>query len=359
MRKLLRKIVIESDQFKTIVKAIRKFKCFHKVDKLGELIYGPGRGHKRDIYYEPSTNTLIISICGLKTLLKTYCNYDLDIQDWPEWSHARAVKGSIATVEKTEVECSGLQGYYTFRKILRKFYTDEETLDIMAHFQYEGNADKNTVKFMYKATPSDNKVHCYRNTYYYDINSAYAYYVSLAFPKAAKTINALFKKRKKNPNIKKWFLYFVGELKNRGEIPAKFRMWVVQQVSTRMHDLMSQMGGKLLYANTDGFVVQNPTIPADFKASRELGDFKEELRADDFYVLANASNSTYVVSQYLDRVSGKLETKGLSFPIKFKDQVDLSKGLTVVYNRHYNKELNLFEHTDVHQERRQIVYEEI
>lgn len=210
-------------------------------------------------------------------------------------------------------EMMGSTAWHMMLKILKKYYTEEELLAILANNQHE------KCKPMHSNPPRlGNAVYKWSNCYKYDINSAYASAYITLFPKAYDDIMALYLGRHENPDNKKILNFFNGMLKRKGFAGTYY--WVVNRTNEIMNKALNKVGGLPLYINTDGFIVQNPAKL--IKHSTELGKFKLEY-SGDVYV--------YVDKNYFIIQAGQ-ELKG-DCMCMVRDRFDLPNGKVVHYNK--------------------------
>lgn len=210
-------------------------------------------------------------------------------------------------------EMMGSTAWNRMLKILYKYYTNEELLEIFANNKHE------QCKPMHFNPPKlDDAVYKHTNCYKYDINSAYASAYITLFPKAHDDIMALYLGRHDNPDNKKILNYFNGMLKRRGFAGTYY--WVVNRTNEIMNKALDEIGGIKLYINTDGFIVKNPAKL--IKHSTELGQFKLE-HSGDVYI--------YVDKNYFIIQAGQ-ELKG-NCMCMVRDKFDLPNGKVVHYNK--------------------------
>lgn len=149
----------------------------------------------------------------------------------------------------------------------------------------------------------------------YDINGAHADAICEMFPKSKADLLKLYKKSKKYIN------FFVGMIKRRGYIGAYW--YIVDRTTKILFKAMEYVGGKLIYANTDGFCVQKPD--KELPTSHELGEFKEEYKGT-VYFYQNNKKSPYFLYQFGKDLKGNCMTE-------VRQDIDLSKGNIVYYDR--------------------------
>lgn len=210
-------------------------------------------------------------------------------------------------------EMMGSTAWNRMLKILYKYYTQDELLEIFSNNQHE-----QCKPMHFNPTKLDDTVYKHTNCYKYDINSAYASaYINL-FPKAHDDIMALYLGRHDNPDNKKILNFFNGMLKRRGFAGTYY--WVVNRTNEIMDEALNEVGGIKLYINTDGFIVKNPAKL--IKHSTELGQFKLE-HSGDVYI--------YVDKNYFIIQAGQ-ELKG-NCMCMVRDKFDLPNGKVVHYNK--------------------------
>ena len=229
------------------------------------------------------------------------------------WKQIIVMKDDSLDSKDYHKEMMGSTAWHRMLKILHKYYTEEELLEIFANNTHEPCKPKHS-------NPSrfGNAVYKYSNCYKYDINSAYASaYINL-FPKAYDDIMALYLGRHENPDNKKILNYFNGMLKRKGFAGTYY--WVVNRTREIIEKALDEIGGLRLYVNTDGFIVQNPTKLIEH--STELGKFKLEY-SGDVYI--------YVDKNYFIIQAGQ-ELKG-DCMCMVRDKFDLPNGKVVHYNK--------------------------
>lgn len=210
-------------------------------------------------------------------------------------------------------EMMGSTAWHRMLKILKKYYTEKELLEIFAN-----NTHEPCKPWHFNPPKLDDAVYKWSNCYKYDINSAYASaYINL-FPKAYDDIMALYLGRHENPDNKKILNFFNGMLKRKGFAGTYY--WVVNRTKEIMTKTLDEIGGMKLYVNTDGFIVKNPAKL--IKHSTELGEFKLEYSGDVY---------TYVDKNYFIIQAGQ-ELKG-NCMCMVRDKFDLPNGKVVHYNK--------------------------
>ena len=231
-------------------------------------------------------------------------------------------------------------------KVLHKHYTDTE---IEAIFNSHSQPDSTILHL----TPvsEEGKIQCYHNCYYYDINGAYASELIGLFPKCASDFAYMYKHRHDNNNrFKNVFNFYVGCLtmnedkqkirEAKGEklrpLHTGTRHYIVDRISQKMLDMIAKVGGDLIYINTDGFIVQNPSVIIPH--STELGEFKLEYQGDIY----TYRDKNYIIFQYGDEIKGNM-------PLNLRDRVDLRKGKVIHYTKVKANE-NYFTYINIEEE---------
>ena len=229
------------------------------------------------------------------------------------WKQIIVMKDDSLDSKDYHKEMMGSTAWHRMLKILYKYYTQDELLEIFSNNQHE------QCKPMHHNPPKlADAVRRYTNCYKYDINSAYASaYINL-FPKAYDDIMALYLGRHENPDNKKILNFFNGMLKRKGFDGTYY--WVVNRTNEIMNKALNEVGGVPLYINTDGFIVKNPVKL--IKHSTELGKFKLE-HSGDVYI--------YVDKNYFIIQAGQ-ELKG-NCMCMVRDKFDLPNGKVVHYNK--------------------------
>lgn len=228
-------------------------------------------------------------------------------------------------------------------------YTKEEVEAIIK------TCNTNEIKpFAFRIT--NNKIQKWTNCVYQDIHKAHNSELIRLFPKCKAFVKMYedakkYKAKGKLVEAKRCKDYpnllvgcFNQKNKETGEkvewlygLDASPIYWdIVNRIYTKIskqYKLLSTDKSKLVYAQTDGLIVSNPNWD-NVKDSDDLGDFGIE-PIDNKTVwtysrLTTDEETGYTIYQYFE--NGKKIVKG-SLPDKFKEQVDLSKGIVVRYKR--------------------------
>lgn len=281
------------------------------IEQTNELCeYYSGYSNKNTIYYD-GKKTLIIDECKL--------NYIIEINKYLKEFNYTGWKQIVVVLKPTQEEeliadITGTDCYKTILKLLNKAYTNEEIDSLLK--SYKNEYDSGKAQFHRIGWDRDGHIREWKNCYYFDINGAHTNALCKMFPKAATYILELYKQRKDNKDVKKYFNYFVGMLKHKGYEGAYNH--IVQETTEILFKAIREVGGYLLYANTDGFIVQNPDKLLD--VSNELGDFK----------LAYSGNAyTYTDKNYWCIETDELKGNVLSEARKY---ISLKEGIVVHYN---------------------------
>lgn len=222
---------------------------------------------------------------------------------------------------------TGMRADRRMRRLLAEAgYKPEETEERLGMFEKEYNPSRKQLHYI--KTFSDGKIHKFENCAEFDINSAYCSVLIEIFPKAKELLEKAYEERKIHPENKAMFNYFVGMLTRRGH--RKTYNYIVQAVTDRLNGFIDSHGGwnNVIYANTDG-VIMKLVKGLEYKTSKVLGDFKLEAQGDCYVY----RGSNYNVFQ----IDGKLKGSMLFRARKF---TDLSRGLTVEYERQEHKKVS-------------------
>ena len=235
----------------------------------------------------------------------------------PDWYQCICIRDENLEGETYQHSISGGTAWRVLKDKLLNYYTPEEFDQRLHLFEATYDFDKSQVHFMYRTESSD-FVYKYTNCVKYDINGAYASALVEIFPLAKQEILKLYAERKDKPLNKKLINYFVGMLCRTGY--RKTYNYIVQQIRIKIDKIMNEVGGILLYANTDGFAVSCPDTR--IVTSKELGDFKLE-HEGDIYIY---DGGTCWLMQAGDKLTGTVL-------YQVRNLIDLSQGNVVKYKR--------------------------
>lgn len=245
-------------------------------------------------------------------------NYYTDaIKGCTEWK--QCILETNSEITKCTKSINGLAAYNYMHALLSKYYDDVDTM----LKSYTDEKDKGAIYYL--ELEKRHTIVKYTNCYKYDINSAYADALVEMFPKAADAIKALYLRRKEEPIYKDYLNLFTGYLKHNGFTGAYW--YIVNRTRTKMDKIIEEVGGKLLYARTDGFIVQNPAKL--LRDSKQLGEFKLEHQGNCYIYWGD----NYVCIQ-TNKLTGSCFNQ-------VRDKMDLSKGIVAKYDIEYIKDIKL------------------
>ena len=246
--------------------------------------------------------------------------YEYDDRDWLQCIFHKAADTDVVL----EKEVSGTTAYRVIDNIINKYYTEDEIKHIFWNHsaEYDVNKRQEHEHILDTDIVGSYEIHRYDNCYKYDINGAHTDAIIAMFPKARDELLELYKQRKKNPKIKKYFNYFVGYLCCKGH--RKTYNWIVQRTTDKLREAVDRLGGDVIYANTDGVCVQNPSELIEH--STELGKFKLEYKGTVYAIKTPKTNgyTPYILTQFGDELKG-------SVPIVLRDKIDLRNNKYVLY----------------------------
>ena len=188
----------------------------------------------------------------LECILNEHSPLDTQITYWKQC----IVYKNIEQVSDVEDEVNGATAYRYMKSLINEYYTDAEFKKRMSMF--EADYDEGLAQYHFLLFNKPGKISRYDNCYKWDINGAHNDALCEIFPKAAKAITKMYELRKIQPNNKKYINYFVGMMVPMGH--RKTYNWIVQRTTKLLLDGINAAGGDLIYANTDGFIIQNPKL---------------------------------------------------------------------------------------------------
>lgn len=280
-----------------------------KVVKVDDLTpYKNGTPFNASIYYD-----------GIKQLV---CRENILLNNGaPDWYQCLVILDATLNNNDCRQAITGGMAWKLFKDKMLQFYTAKEFDACLKSVAVDYNAKVNQMHFTYflpRNAPQRNCILRFANCYAYDINGAYASILIDIFPKAKDEIVKLYNERKSKPLNKDIINYAVGMMCPKGYRGAY--NYIVQRIRQQMNDAVKSVGGRLVYANTDGFVTASPKLP--LSTSGELGQFKLEY-AGAVYV--------YEGDNYWIMQIGR-ELKGSALWM-VRDKIDLSQGKAVRYRR--------------------------
>jgi len=306
---MAKKIVLKQIKInnETFIKILDTFPSIvKKVDDLS--IYYGGSKEKNVIYYNDK---------DLMITNESIVNFVVPIKNYTPWK--QVIIRKMSTLDMiVESDCTGTYAWFFMKKILLKHYSEEEIKEIIHSYD---KIEYNIHKKQYHNINFDKKpyIQKWENCYKYDINGAHTDALCEIFPKAKSDICFLNHKRKENPNIKCFFNYFVGMFKHKGF--SGIYNYIVQRTTEKLLAGINQVGGLLIYANTDGFIVHNPENIMPF--SSQLGTFKLEFKGN---VYTYRGSNYWVIQCEGDEIVGNVLSEARKY-------IDLPKGITVNYNK--------------------------
>lgn len=278
----LKRIDVAEDVFNSVLERFPDY--IEQVDNIAD--YYKGYPEKWKIKYCEKTHYLICKECFVTDEADT---------DWkqvivrleknlPDGKIVRSIDGSRAYAEVT--------------KVLKKYYSDDEIDECLRSHEAQYDYSLAQQHFTYTDYFNSNVITKHSNCVKYDINGAHCDALREIFPKAAHYFEKLYRERKVNPVYKAYANYFVGMLAHK-----QYRLtynWIVQRTTKMLIDACKQVGGELVYANTDGFAVTNPTKKLDKCKNNVLGWFKVEYEGDIY----TYEGSNYWIMQCGDEIKG-------------------------------------------------------
>jgi hypothetical protein len=288
--------------------------------------YKAGYREKQIIYY--TQDALIVCENRLKYL--GLMNPD---EEYTYWKQVIIVRSEKTTAKYVQPDITGLYSLLTVRKNLYKYYNKGEVNKILSSYNNEYDYNKK----QYHIINLKSGLSVYKNCVGYDINGAHNDALVQMFPKAKDYFIKMFNERHDKPENKKIINYFCGMLNckdlfgNYKYYPAAYN-WIVQRTTDNLLKGLAKATGKsglTIYANTDGFIVQNSD--KELEVSNKLGEFKQEMKGDVYsYVDKN-----YWCIQYIDS-KGEKVLKG-NVLNSVRDKIDLFKGQIVHYKKFKNQ----------------------
>lgn len=269
--------------------------------------YSYGYQNRNTIYY--NKDYLICKEC----VLDYYCDCIPDSTSWKQVK-LRRVLNANAIVQET---ITGNYAWNFMIRLLHKYYSDDEIYFILN--QHTAEYDKGLAQFHYDIPLEVGELVKCDNCFKYDVNGAHCDAIVQMFPRAHDEFLGMYNKRKEKGKeiYKQLFNFFVGEL-----CPKGFRTtynWIVQRTTKKLFEAIDTTGGSLIYANTDGFVVQTPST--ELEHSTKLFEFKEEYKGDVYIY----RSKNYLLYQFGD------EKKG-SCRCSVRPDIDLRIGQVVEYD---------------------------
>lgn len=318
-----------------------------------------GMDRKRGLY-DTETKTLLCRLIDLQFIQgadKVTDDYWKDIAIQIDESATEEVR-----VDDLYIRPYAKQSEKYIHTILHDFYTDQEIDDCLKSYTVdELTLDTQMIHSNMPWYYDTDKLYYFENVVYYDINNAHLDALTEIFPKAKRKlvairtrINRLKATGKKNEarKLKDMVNFYVGNLCNRGYRTTN--NWIVARTRKKIDKLIEYCEGEVLYANTDGVIINNPK--KTINTSKELGKFKSETTDGKLWYYLNTKQTRWQLYQY--HSDNGIEKKGTA-QLMVRDKIDLENNKIVLYDldRSSNtrkainiKEINLCEemccHTD-------------
>ncbi|MBR2554673.1 MAG: hypothetical protein IKE94_07435 [Aeriscardovia sp.] len=259
---------------------------------------------------------------------ESHLNYLRPQEAYACWKQVILITNTQLDSNEIETTVTGRSAWRYIEKVLKKKHSEIEIKRILDAF--DTKYDRSLIQYHEQGFVEGWAQ--YDNCVKYDINGAHSDALMEAFPKSRKDLMEAYMKRKENPNIKKYFNFAIGYLKRMGY--DGFYNWVVQRTSKKLHEGIEKVGGYLLYANTDGFMVMDPVNKLD--TSSNCGDFKLEYEGTVYgYSEENEGFTGYWCYQTPNEIKGTL-------PTQLRKYVDLPNKKVVHFNKTYNTDSNTF-----------------
>lgn len=266
--------------------------------------------------------------------------YDL-FTDWKQYILYKDLNRAEPDFEKEgQKSITGPRALHTLMKVVKKHYTYDQIKDIF--HSHEAEYDPDLIQ-IHRNNYHTNRILKYEDCYEYDLNAAYGDAFIALFPEAKKEIQWMFDHRhdtiKGVGNFYKAVLnYSSGCLNSQHEwntsvsepyyFPKTYN-WIVQRVRKRIDEAIDYVGGEVIYANTDGFIVSAPE--RHITPSKEIGQFKLEFQGDVYvYQHLVPGYSGFWLVQEVDKDGNIVVTKGCN-PNQFNNFNNLPKGIVYQY----------------------------
>lgn len=253
----------------------------------------------------------------------------------PEYKQCIVYKDNALKSNTIKKQLSGGSCWRTVKNAILKFYDENYFNQTLQRFSDVKQNIKNCqLHFIFYR--EKNKIYNYSDAILYDINGAYTSVLCDLFPLAREKIKSLYKKNKSYIN------FFTGMLCKKGFRGAY--NYIVSEIRKKIDKRISEVGGILLYANTDGFIVYK--AKNIIKSSEELGQFKIKyignifmyysknywiIQSEDLYI--NLGNALYDVRKFIDLKKGLT----VEYIKEKKSYTYIAKNIKKVYNNKNEK----------------------
>lgn len=289
----------------------------HKVDDLRP--YRCGYSPKNKIYY--TDTELICTESHLK-----YIGVEFEENEYVDWKqHIIEIDTDNYKPKVSSDLCGTICTNYITKELLKAGYTKDTIQEALNSKTAEYDYSKKQFHMLNFGAGINKFEHCY----YYDINGAHNDALCEIFPKASDFFTKLFNERHEKPNNKKHANYYVGNLVHTN---LKTYHWIVQRTTAKLIKMIDETDGTIVYANTDGFITQNPKKLLE--TNDLLGGVK--LEAPEDTTVYTYRDTNYYCIQYRDKKTNAKIIKG-SLPLELREMIDLEEGRVVHYTKVKNK----------------------
>ena len=328
----LKRVDVSEDLFNNVLTKYEKFVEFvPKTSENGETCledYFKGYDNAKTIYYDGDEWLICLE-------------YRLTPTADTDWKQVIVRKDPSLKPGTIVPAITGKTAWVRFNKMLSKYYTPAEIKKCLKEHTAKYSDELAQVHYEIR-TLDFFKIYKFEDVVKYDINGAHNEALCEIFPKAAEEIRQMYEERKEKPLNKSVVNYYCGMLKRSGYETTY--NWIIQRTTRKLRAAMKEVGGRLLYANTDGFMIMHPD--QKLKTSKQLGDFKQEFKGTAYILATN----NYLLYQTGDEQFGRTL-------LEVRDMIDLSKGQFVTYDRTLIG--NVYKATNIQQHQIDIVdYEE-
>ena len=261
----------------------------------------------------------VIMYDGFKTMILLECvlneHYPLNVR-LTHWKQCILHKDITQDIRCGE-DINGGTAYNFMKALICRYYSDEEYKECLRKHQAE--YDDELSQYHFSIYEKMGVIVKYDDCYKWDINGAHNDALCEIFPKAAPAIRYMYQQRKQNPVNKKYVNYYCGMLAQKGYRGTY--NWIIQRTTRLLLSGINEAGGTLLYANTDGFLVQHPD--RILTHSTKLGEFKLEYQGPTWF---------YYDRNYQCFQTNTGEVKGTLLQV-VRDKLDLPNKQVVHYDR--------------------------
>lgn len=283
--------------------------------------------------------------------------YD-NTEQFIEWKQYVIRPDNSGKLAENEVNAAidGRRAIAIVMKKVNEYYTKDEIDSIFS--QHEREYDP------YKAQLHVNDFYDYilelEDCYELDINAAYTDALCELFPRCKKDFLVWYEKRHETTNnIRNYYKqvfnlstgFFAHNSKSNKWFRPKTYHWIVQRVRKQIDEAIEYCEGSLVYANTDGFIIQSPKNIINNSA--EIGKFKLEYQGKVYIYRSAETTST---NYWLVQLDDKDKTKKGNLPNVLKPMVDLSKGKLIRFKK-YRRDDGSFSYKDISTTHEEVINE--